>query len=173
MRVVGQFALCPSTGGCVLNSTRLKMTAMRKIVLPIGVLLLVGLLYIGRPFLYCWYNQHRFDRYVHVRVDLSSCGETALGQGSRPCRYIFSFEGVEGPDVFQFVGTDLYHSYDSAQRTYIVSGVGRLAYQSKVIELSSTKVLFNGVLLPVGTQPVLVFVKNDGELLSGYCDVSW
>jgi hypothetical protein len=142
-------------------------------LLVVGVLLLAGLLYIGGPFLGCWYHQHRFDRYVHVQIDLPSCGEAASGLVSRRCRYIFSFEGAKGPEPFQFAGTDLHYSYDSAKRTYMVSGVGRVANRNNVIELVSANVLFNNQPLPRGTQPVLVFVKNDGELLSGYCDVSW
>jgi hypothetical protein len=147
---------------------------MRKtLLLAGGIVLLAGLLYIGEPFLSCWYNHRRFDRYVHVQIDLPSCLEAAPGQVSRPCRYIFSFEGAEGPEVFQFAGTDLHHSYDPVKRTYMVSGVGHFANRTNVIELAPTTVLFNNQPLPRGTQPVLVFIKNDGELVSGYCDVSW
>jgi hypothetical protein len=145
----------------------------KDLLLVVGVLLLAGLLYVGGPFLDCWYNHHRFGRYVHVQIDLPSCGEAASGQVSRPCHYIFSFEGVEGPEAFQFAGTDLHHSYDRTKRTYMVSGVGHVANRNNVIELASANVLFNKQPLPRGTQPVLVFVKNDGELVSGYCDVSW
>lgn len=145
----------------------------KTLLLVVGVLLLAGLLYIGGPFLGCWYNHHRFGRYVHVQIDLPSCGEASSGQVSRPCRYIFSVEGAEGPGAFQFAGTDLHHSYDRAKRTYMVSGVGHVTNRNNVVELVPANVLFNNQLLPPGTQPVLVFVKNDMELVSGYCDVSW
>ena len=143
----------------------------RTFPLVIGVLLLAGLFYVGRPFLGCWYNHHRFEQYVHVQIDLSSCGEAP---SDRPCRYIFSFEGADGPEAFQFAGADLHHSYDQVKRTYIVGGAGRVAYRNNVIELASTNVLFNNQSLPQGsTQPILALVKNDGQLASGYCDVSW
>jgi hypothetical protein len=45
--------------------------------------------------------------------------------------------------------------------------------RNNVIGLASGNVLFNNQPLARDTQPVLVFVRNDGELVSGYCDVSW
>jgi hypothetical protein len=139
----------------------------------VSALLLAGLFYIANPFLYCWYNYHRFNRYVHVQIDLSSCGTASSAPGSEPCRYLYSFEGAEEPGAIQFDGAGLRHSYDQTSRTYMVNGVGRVAYRRNVIELASSNVLVNDQSLPRATQPVLVFVRKDGQLLSGYCDVSW
>jgi hypothetical protein len=55
----------------------------------------------------------------------------------------------------------------------MVNGVGRVANRSNVIELASSEVLVNNQSLPRATQPVLVFVRKDGQLVNGYCDVSW
>jgi hypothetical protein len=151
-----------------------KSKDMTKIFLFIvGVLLLSGLFYLGVPFIGCWYHHHRFDRYVHVQVDLPSCGETSSELNSRPCRYIFSFEGAEEPAALQFAGADLHHRYDQDKRIYIVSGVGSVSHRNNSIQIAPTSVLSNNQALPRGTQPCLVFVKNDGQLMSGYCDVSW
>jgi hypothetical protein len=76
----------------------------KTLLLVVGVLLLAGLLYIGAPFIGCWYNHHRFGRYVHIQIDLPSCGDAASEQVSRSCRYIFSFEGAEGPEAFNSLG---------------------------------------------------------------------
>jgi hypothetical protein len=145
----------------------------KTLLVIVSALLLAGLFYIASPFLYCWYNYHRFNRYIHVQIDLSSCGTASSGRDSEPCRYLFSFEGAEEPGALQFDGAGLRNSYDQTSRTYMVNGVGRVANQSNVIELASSNVLVNDQSLPRATQPVLVFVRKDGQLLSGYCDVSW
>ena len=139
----------------------------------VSALLLAGLFYIANPFLYCWYNYHRFNRYIHVQIDLSSCRTASSGPVSGPCRYIFSFEGAEEPGALQFDGAGLRNSYDQTSRTYMVNGVGRVANRSNVIELASSNVLVNNQSLPRATQPGLVFVRKDGQLVSGYCDISW
>lgn len=139
----------------------------------VSVLLLAGLFYIGEPSLGCWNNHYRFNRYVHVQIDVASCGAASSEPIADPCRYIFSFEGAEEPGALQFEGAELHQSYDQRKRTYMVYGVGRVANRSNVIELASTTVLVNKQSLPRATQPVLVFVRNDGQLVSGYCDISW
>lgn len=143
------------------------------LLVVVSALLLAGVFYIANAFLYCWYNYHRFNRYIHVQIDLSSCGTTSSGAGSEPCRYTFSFEGAEEPGALQFDGAGLRHSYDQASRTYMVNGVGRVANRSNVIELASSNVLVNNQSLPRATQPALVFVRKDGQLVSGYCEISW
>jgi hypothetical protein len=145
----------------------------KTLLVIVSALLLAGLFYIANPFLYCWYTYHRFNRYIHVQIDLSSCGIASSAPGSEPCRYLFSFEGAEEPGALQFDGAGLRHSYDQTSRTYSVNGVGRVANRRNVIELASSNVLVNDQSLPRATQPVLVFVRKDGQLLSGYCDVSW
>jgi hypothetical protein len=104
---------------------------------------------------------------------MSSCGAASSRPVSDPCRYIFSFEGAEEPGALQFEGAGLRHSHDQTRRTHMVNGVGRVGNRNNVIELASSNVLVNKQLLPRATQPVLVFVRNDGQLLSGYCDLSW
>ncbi len=145
----------------------------KTLLVIVSALLLAGVFYIANPFLYCWYNYHRFNRYIHVQIDLSSCGTASSGPGSEPCRYLFSLEGAEEPGALQFDGAGLRHSYDQTSRIYMVNGVGRVANRSNVIELASSNVLVNDQSLPRATQPVLVFVRKDGRLVSGYCDVSW
>jgi hypothetical protein len=145
----------------------------KTLLVIVSALLLAGLFYIANPFLYCWYNYHRFNRYIHVQIDLSSCGTASSGLVSGPCRYIFSFEGAEEPGALQFDGAGLHHSYDQTSRTYMVNGVGRVANRSNVIELASSNVLANNQPLPRATQPALVFVRKDGRLVSGHCDISW
>ena len=145
----------------------------KTLLVIVSALMLAGLFYIANPFLYCWYNHHRFNRYIHVQIDLSSCGTASSGPVSEPCRYIFSFEGAEEPGALQFDGAGLRHSYDQASRTYMVNGVGRVVNRSNVIELASSNVFVNNQSLPRATQPVLVFVRTDGQLVSGYCDLSW
>jgi hypothetical protein len=145
----------------------------KTLLVIVSALLLAGLFYIANPFLYCWYNYHRFNRYIRVQINLSSCGIASSGPVSEPCRYIFSFEGAEEPGALQFDGAGLRHSYDQTSRTYMVNGVGRVTNRSNVIELASSNVLVNNQSLPRTTQPVLVFVRKDGQLVSGYCDVSW
>lgn len=145
----------------------------KTLLVIVSALMLAGLLYIANPFLYCWYNHYRFNRYIHVQIDLSSCGTASSGPVSEPCPYIFSFEGAEEPGALQFDGAGLRHSYDQTNRTYMVNGVGRVANRSNVIELASSNVLVNNQSLPRATRPVLVFVRKDGRLVSGYCDVSW
>ncbi len=145
----------------------------KTLLVIVSALLLAGLFYIANPFLWCWYNHYRFNRYVHVQVEVSSCGAASPGTVSHPCRYIFSFEGAEEPGALQFDGAGLRHSYDQTRRTYMVKGVGRVANRSNVIELASSNVLVNNQSLPRATQPALVFIRNDGQLVSGYCDISW
>src|ERR1700741_945285 len=129
---------------------------MKKTLLVIvGVFLLAGLFYLGAPFIGCWYNQHRFNHYVHVQVDLPSCEEESSGRPSRACRYIFSFEDAEEPGAIQFAGADLHRSYNQDKRTYMVSGVGSVSHRNNVIQLASTNVLFRNQSLPRGTQPSL------------------
>jgi hypothetical protein len=145
----------------------------KTLLVVVSALLLAGVFYFANPFLYCWYNYHRFNRYIQVQIDLSSCGTASSEPGSEPCRYIFSFEGAEEPGALQFNGAGLRHSYDQASRTYMVNGVGRVVNGSNVIELASSNVLVNNQSLPRATQPALVFVRRDGQLVSGYCDISW
>jgi hypothetical protein len=136
-----------------------------------GLLTLAGLLYFGVPFVGCWQMKHRFDRYIHVQVEMSSCGAGPSQEPLRPCLYIFSFEGADTSEDIQFAGADLHHSYIPETRTYNVTGIGRIIHLSNVIDLSPTNIVFKGQTLPRGTQPSLVFVKSNGQLLSGYCDV--
>jgi hypothetical protein len=44
---------------------------------------------------------------------------------------------------------------------------------SNVVQLTSANLVFKSQSVPRGTQPNLVFVRSDGQLVSGYCDVSW
>jgi hypothetical protein len=139
----------------------------------VGVLLMAGVLYALSPVLGCWYNEYRFNRYVHVQIEVPSCGVTLSAPRSGSCRYIFSFEGEKEPKAIQFQGTGLHYTYDPAKRTYIVSGVGRVVSRGNAVELAESQVLFNGQSLPRATQPVLGFVRKDGHLVSGYCELNW
>ena len=132
------------------------------------VLLFAVLVYIVGPFLGCWYNEYRFNRYVHVKIDLPSCARS-----SEPCRYVFSFEAEKEPEAFQFEGAGLQHSYDRTKRTFSLSGVGSVINRNNVIEIDSSQVRIGNESLPRATQPMLIFVRRDGRLLSGYCDISW
>lgn len=136
-------------------------------------LLMAGLLYIGAPFLACAYYRHRFNHYIHVQVELSSCEAEPPVMVSGPCVYVFSFEGAEKPEAIQFEGTELRHTYNQSKRTYTVGGLGRIGYQGNLVQLGLTKVFANGRTIPRETQPSLVFVRQDGKLTSGYCDISW
>ena len=135
-----------------------------------GLATLAGLLYVCAPFVGCWYGQHRFNRYVHVQVDLPSCEEGP--SQPRPCRYVFSFEGADTREAVQFAGADLHFSFNSETQTYTAEGIGKIINRGNVIDLGLTHVAFNSHNLPRGTQPNLVFVRSNGHLVSGYCDVS-
>lgn len=89
----------------------------KTLLVIVSALLMAGLFYIANPFLYCWYNYHRFNRCIHVQIDLSSCGTASSGQDAEPCRYLLSLEGAEEPGALQFDGTGLRHSYDQTSRT--------------------------------------------------------
>jgi|SRR6516162_11027278 hypothetical protein len=145
---------------------------LKAFLVIVSRLMMAGLVYIGGPFVGCWYNHYRFNRYVRVRIDISSCGGESSEPVLRTCRYIVSFEGAEEPEMFQFQGADLHLTYDSKKRTYMVEGAGRIENRNNVIELTTSNVLVNKQTIPQASQPVLVFVRSDGRLLSEYCDIS-
>jgi hypothetical protein len=152
-----------------LNKTRTQLV----LFWSVGILFLVGTLYIVSPFVGCWYHAYSFNHFVRVQIDLPSCGTTLSEHESGPCRYILSFDDEREPRAIQFDGASLHYSYDQAKQTYEVSGVGRIADRRNVIEFAPSSVLVNGQPLPRASQPILVFVKKDGQLVSGYCDISW
>jgi hypothetical protein len=45
--------------------------------------MMAGLVYIAGPFVGCWYNHYRFNRYVRFRIDMSSCGGGLRGKSVR------------------------------------------------------------------------------------------
>jgi hypothetical protein len=148
-------------------------TTQRRVMVLVRLSLGAGVLYLLGPVVGCWYNEYRFNRYVHVQVDVPSCAAELSETVSGPCRFIFSFDGELQPKAIRFEGSGLRYSYDTDKRTYNVSGLGRVINGSNVIELAASKVLFNGQLLPRATQPVLCFAKRDGGLVSGYCELRW
>jgi len=150
----------------------LETTRKRFLVLGSVFLVTVALFVLG-PQVGCWYNEYRFNRYVHVQIDVPSCGSALSEPVSGPCRFIFSFEGEMEPKTFQFDGSSLHYSFSTTNRTYNVTGIGRVINGSNVIELAASQVFFNNQPLPHATQPSLCFARKDGRLVSGYCELSW
>lgn len=48
-------------------------TTQRRVRVLVGLSLGAGVLYLLGPVVGCWYNEYRFNRYVHVQVDVPSC----------------------------------------------------------------------------------------------------
>jgi hypothetical protein len=140
----------------------------------LGCLLLAAVVfYVFGPVFLCWRKAYRFNHSLRVRYDESPCGEASSSPVSGACLYIFSFDGERDPNAVRFVGDGLRYSYDSASRTYTVNGIGRVIRKDSVIELASTRVLFNSQTMPQATHPILAVVTKDGRLISGYCELRW
>jgi hypothetical protein len=45
--------------------------------------------------------------------------------------------------------------------------------KNSVIELESSRLLFNNQTMPRAIHPILAAVTKDGRLLSGYCELRW
>jgi hypothetical protein len=148
-------------------------TNQKRVIVLAALVLGASILYVFGPVVGCWYNEYRFNRYVHVQIDVPSCAATLSEPVSGPCRYIFSFDAEREPKAIQFEGNGLHYSFDSTKRTYNVTGLGRVINRSNVIELAPSQVLFNNQALPGASQPSLVFVGKDGHPISGYCELRW
>ena len=149
-------------------------TSLKHVVVFAALVVGAGILYVLGPVVGCWYKQYRFNRYVHVQIDVPSCGATLSEAVSGQCRYIFSFDGEREPKAIQFEGSGLHYGFDPTKRAYKVTGLGRVIARSNVIELAPSQVLFNNqVLPPASRSPVLGFVRKDGHLISGYCELRW
>jgi|SRR6266404_4833701 len=149
-------------------------TSQKRIMVLVALALAASILYVLGPVALCWYKEYRFNRYVHVQIDVPSCGETLSEAVSGQCRYIFSFDGEREPKAIQFEGSGLHYGFDPTKRAYKVTGLGRVIARSNVIELAPSQVLFNNQVLPRASQsPVLGFVREDGHLISGYCELRW
>jgi hypothetical protein len=133
----------------------------------------VVVLYVLGPVVGCWYNEYRFNRYVHVQINVPSCGAALSEPVAGPCRFIFSFDGEMEPKSIQFEGSGLHYSYDTTKRTYNDIGIGCIINGRNIIELAASQVFFNSQSLPRATQPVLCFARKDGRLVSGYCELRW
>ena len=151
------------------------MATNQKRVMGLAALVLgASILYVLGPVALCWYKEYRFNRYVHVQIDVPSCGATSSEAVSGQCRYIVSFDGEREPKAIQFEGSGLHYSFEPTKRTYNVTGLGRVIARSNVIELAPSQMLFNNQVLPRASQsPVLGFVRKDGHLISGYCELRW
>lgn len=138
-----------------------------------AIALAASILYVLGPVVGCWYNEYRFNRYVHVQIDVPSYGTGLSEPVSGPCRFIFSFEGEMEPKTIQFEGSGLHYGFAAAKRTYNVTGLGRVTNRSNVIELAGSQVMLNNQALRGASQPSLVFVRKDGHPITGYCELRW
>jgi hypothetical protein len=146
----------------------------RKALVAVFWLAIVGaLLFIGRPLIGCLRMNYRFRHSLHVHFETHSCGATASGPGSTPCKYAVALEGESSPAAIEFIGPNLAHTFDAAQKIVNVTGTGMVRYRGNIIEVSPAQVLFNGHEASRGSLPIRALVANDGTLLNAYCDVSW
>lgn len=140
-------------------------------VLFVAALFLTGaLIVVLGPVAICAYKQHNFARNIKVQIDPPSCVNTA--SASKPCQYLFSFEGERDIHSFQF-DNGLQYEYDIKETTFHVTGLGVLSHKSTVISIAPSQVLFNGESLPAGKSLVRILVKQEGVPVSGYCEARW
>jgi hypothetical protein len=149
-------------------ATSHKRDLMFAALVPVAIII-----YVFGPVAGCWYKEYRFDRYVHVEIDVPSCGAMSSETASGPCRYIFSFDAEREPGAVQFEGSGLHYNFDRTKRTYTVSGLGRVLNRNSVIEIAPSQVLLNDQALPRASQPQLIFVRKDGHAITGYCEARW
>jgi hypothetical protein len=149
------------------------MRAIRKPFLTLSLLVAGAVLFVTGPLLICIYKRYRFDHNVRVIVDTTVDPETGPEGASEPCRYIFSLEGAAEPQAVQFSGSGIAHTYDPKTRIHGVTGVGKVIYRERVIELSRLGVLYGGQRLPCSSQPVLILVKENGRIVTGHCELRW
>ena len=148
-------------------------TSRKKFILLGCILFAAVVFYVFGPVFLCWLKAYRFNHSLRLQYDASPCGETLSSPVSGSCPYTFSFDGERDPNAVRFVGDGLRYSYDSASRTYTVNGTGRVIWKDSVIELASTRVLFNNQTMPRATHPILAVVTKDGRLINGYCELRW
>src|SRR5258707_8703447 len=148
-------------------------TSQKRIMVFAAFVLGASILCVVGSVVSCWYKEYCFNRCVHVQIEVPSCGETLSEPVSGTCRYIFAFDAEREPKAIQFEGRGLHYSFDTTQRTYNVTGLGRVINRGNVIELAPSHVLFNNQALPRASQPSLVFIRKDGRAETGYCELRW
>jgi hypothetical protein len=147
------------------------MAVSRKGVLLFAALFLFGvLIFVFGPVATCGYKHHSFAKNVKVQISVPSCLDVT--PASKPCQYVFSLDGERDSGSVQF-GGGLRHEYDPVNSTFNVSGLGEISHHGAVITVAPSQVSFNGQPLPTGNAPILVLVKRDGDLVSGYCELRW
>lgn len=144
----------------------------RKGVLLFGILFLSGaLILVFGPVAICAYKQHSFAKNIKIQINVPSCPD--MTSSSKPCQYLFSVEGERDSRSIQFDASGLRHEYDPRDLTFSVSGLGKISHHDTVITVTSSQVFFNGRPLPPGRAPIRALVKQDGGLVSGYCEWRW
>ena len=138
-------------------------------------LFLVGLALIGfGPLIHCIYNHHRFANSIKVDIEMPSCRDEVSGAVSSPCRSIFAFDGGGDWHAVQFSGDQLHYAFDPRRLAFSVTGTGLIAYKNNLIRVDGTRIFFNNQVTPLGgPAPVLMFVRKNGSLVSGYCEPRW
>jgi hypothetical protein len=148
------------------------MARSRKgLLLLIGLFLVIALIFVLGPIASCAYKHYNFAKNIQVRIGIPSCITST--SGSKPCNYVFSFEGERDLHSIRFEGDNLRHEYDPGKATFIVTGLGIIYHHEIAISLGISQVFVNGQAVPAGQAPRRILVKRDGSLVSGYCEPKW
>lgn len=131
--------------------------------IAIGVLVLLA----GGQWLRAALLVQRFDRYIHVRIDIPRCSRTISDQPTC-CVCVAAFEGKRSPSDIKFIGNDLSYKYDEQERTYLVSGNGIITDGKNTIELRKGRILLNGRDVPDASIPIRVLLTEAGDLQNMY-----
>jgi len=157
------------------NPRRLVLSnGSKRFILAIVLVLGFSLMIVLGPFIRCTYKHYCFDSYIRVLVELPSCEDAISGTTGRPCRYLFSFEGERNPGAIQWTGSELHHTYDTSTGTYWVTGVGLVTHNRDRIRIDHAHIVFDDQELPLGGAiAVRTLVRENGRLVSGFCEPRW
>jgi hypothetical protein len=150
------------------------VATVRKGLLAFAFLFVAGtiVLVVG-PVTRCAYKHYAFAKNIRVQVETTSCHDVTTEPVSGPCRCIFSFEGERDAHAIRFMGGGLQHNFDAGTGAFSVTGTGFVTHKGNVIKIDPTHVFFNDQQIPLWRTPARVLVKENGSLVSGYCEPRW